>query len=63
MGSWRKSLAIALGIPSTILGLFFGLQELVRAQLITQNIAQTILILVVVMMLIKMIQVSWKKKK
>ena len=63
MSSWKKALAIALGLPSTILGVFFGFQELVKAGIITQGFAQSFLIIVVVLMLIKMIQVSWKKKK
>jgi len=63
MSSWKKALAIALGLPSTIIGVFFGFQELVKAGIITQGFAQGFLIIVVVLMLIKMIQVSWKKKK
>ncbi len=63
MSSWKKALAIALGIPSTILGVFFALQEIVKIGLITQGFAQSILISVVVLMLIQMILVSWKKKK
>ncbi len=63
MSSWQKALAIALGLPSTILGVFFGFQELVKLGVLTQGVAQGFLIAVVVVMLIKMIQVSWKKKK
>ncbi len=63
MTSWQKALAIALGLPSTIMGIFFVFQELVGHGIITQGWAQVILISVVVVMLIKMIQVSWKKKK
>jgi hypothetical protein len=63
VSSWKKALAIALGIPSTILGVFFALQEIVKIGLITQGFAQSILISVVVLMLIQMILVSWKKKK
>lgn len=63
MSSWQKALALALGLPSTILGVFFLFQELVSQGLITQGVAQAVLIGVVVIMLIKMIQVSWKKKK
>lgn len=63
MSSWQKALAIALGLPSTILGVFFAFQELVKLGYITQGVAQGILIAVVLVMLIKMIQVSWKKKK
>jgi hypothetical protein len=62
MTSWKKALAIALGLPSTILGVFLGFQELVKVGLISQGVAQGFLIAVVVLMLIKMIQVSWKKK-
>lgn len=63
MTSWKKALALALGLPSTILGVFFLFQELVNLGYVTQGAAQGILIAVVVLMLIKMIQVSWKKKK
>ena len=63
MNSWKKALALALGLPSTILGVFFAFQELVKAGFISQYVAQGVLIAVVVSMLIKMIQVSWKKKK
>ncbi len=63
MTSWQKALAIALGLPSTILGVFFGFQELVKHGVITQGWAQVVLIAVVILMLVKMIQVSWKKKK
>ncbi len=63
MTSWQKALAIALGLPSTIMGVFFGFQELVKHGVITQGWAQAALILVVLVMLVKMIQVSWKKKK
>jgi hypothetical protein len=63
MTSWKKALALALGLPSTILGVFFAFQELVKVGLISQGGAQGFLIAIVVVMLIKMIQVSWKKKK
>lgn len=63
MTSWQKALAIALGLPSTILGVFFGFQALVEHNVISQGVAQGLLIAIVVVMLIKMIQVSWKKKK
>jgi hypothetical protein len=63
MSDWKKALAIALGLPSTILGVFLGFQELVEARVISQEFAQSFLILTVVLMLLKMIQVSWKKKK
>lgn len=63
MSSWQKALALALGLPSTILGVFFLFQELVKLGYISQYVAQGVLIGVVVLMLIKMIQVSWKKKK
>lgn len=62
MKSWQKVLALALGLPSTILGIFFLFQELVKMGLVTQGWAQIILILVVSSILIKMIMVSWKKK-
>jgi uncharacterized membrane protein YfcA len=62
MKSWQKALALALGLPSTILGIFLGFQEVVKAGYISQEWAQVILLLAVVLILIKMIQVSWKKK-
>lgn len=62
MKSWQKALALALGLPSTILGIFLGFQEVVKAGYISQEWAQSILLLAVVLILIKMIQVSWKKK-
>jgi hypothetical protein len=63
MTSWKKALALALGLPSTILGVFFAFQELVKLGYISQGGAQSFLIVVVVVILIKMIQVSWKKKQ
>lgn len=62
MNSWQKALALALGLPSTILGIFFGFQAIVDAGYISQGWAQGILVAAVVLILIKMIQVSWKKK-
>lgn len=62
MSSWKKVLVIALGIPSTMLGIFFVFQELVKKNIVTQGFAQGILIAAVVSMLIKMIRISWKKK-
>ena len=62
MKSWQKALALALGLPSTILGIFFGFQALVEAGVVSQGWAQIILISAVVVILIKMIQVTWKKK-
>lgn len=62
MKSWQKTLALALGLPSTILGVFFGFQEMVKLGLVTQGQAQAILILTVCSILIRMILVSWKKK-
>lgn len=62
MKSWQKALALALGLPSTILGIFLGFQELVKAGFISQEWAQVILLLSVVLILINMIKVSWKKK-
>jgi hypothetical protein len=63
MTSWKKALALALGLPSTILGVFFFFQELVKLGYVSQGVAQGVLVAVVVVMLIKMIQVSWKKRK
>lgn len=62
MKSWQKALALALGLPSTIIGVFFGFQELVKLGIVTQGQAQIILILAVCSILIRMILVSWKKK-
>ena len=62
MKSWQMALALALGLPATILGIFFGFQAVVKAGLISQGWAQLILILAVSLILFKMIQVSWKKK-
>jgi prepilin signal peptidase PulO-like enzyme (type II secretory pathway) len=62
MTSWKKALALALGLPSTILGVFFAFQELVKLGYISQGVAQGVLIAVVVSILIKMIMVTWKKK-
>jgi len=62
MTSWKKALALALGLPSTIIGVFFVFQELVKKGLITQGVAQGVLLAVVTLILIKMIMISWKKK-
>lgn len=62
MKSWHKALALALGLPSTILGIFLGFQEVVKAGYISQGWAQVILLVSVTLILLKMIQVSWKKK-
>jgi len=61
MTSWKKALALALGLPSTIIGVFLVFQELVKMNLISQGVAQGILLAVVTSILIKMIMVSWKK--
>lgn len=62
MTSWKKALALALGLPSTIIGIFFLFQELVKMGVVSQGWAQIILLAVVGAILIKMIMVSWKKK-
>jgi hypothetical protein len=62
MTSWKKALALALGLPSTIIGVFLLFQEIVKMGYISQGTAQVILIAIVCVILIKMIQVSWKKK-
>jgi len=62
MTSWKKVLALAMGLPSTILGIFFLFQELVKAGIVTQGFAQGLLIAVVVSILVRMILISWKKK-
>jgi len=61
MTSWKKALALALGLPSTILGTFFLMQELVSLGYISSGISQIVLISIVVSILIKMVMVSWKK--
>lgn len=62
MNRWKKALALALGLPSTIIGVFFLFQEFVKLGYISQGVAQGILIAVVCSILIKMIMVTWKKK-
>jgi hypothetical protein len=62
MTSWKKALALALGLPSTIIGVFFAFQELVKLGYVSQGMAQLILLAVVTLILIKMILVTWKKK-
>jgi hypothetical protein len=62
LNSWQKALALALGLPSTIIALFFITQQLVEMGIVTQGWAQIILLAVVCSILIKMIMVSWKKK-
>lgn len=62
MTSWKKALALALGLPSTIIGVFFGFQELVKLGYVSQGLAQLMLLAVVSAILIKMILVTWKKK-
>jgi hypothetical protein len=63
MSSWKKVLALAMGLPSIILGIFFLFQELVKLGHVSQGVAQGVLIGTVVAILIKMIMVSWKRKK
>lgn len=62
MTSWKKALALALGLPSTIIAVFFLFQEIVKLGYVSQGLAQGLLVAVVVSILIKMIMVSWKKK-
>lgn len=62
MKSWQKALALALGLPSTIISIFLVFQELVERGVISQGVAITILVLAISSMLFKMIQVTWKKK-
>ncbi|HXH74489.1 MAG TPA: hypothetical protein VNJ08_05965 [Bacteriovoracaceae bacterium] len=62
MNDWKKALALALGLPSTIIGIFFAFQELVKRDIVSQGVAQLILIAAVVLILFKMIMVTWKKK-
>lgn len=63
MTSWKKALAIALGLPSTILGLFILTQKLVEHDVLSQGMAQLLIIVIVLLMLLKMIKVTWKKNK
>jgi hypothetical protein len=62
MKSWQKALALALGLPSTIIGIFLVFQQLVEKGLISQTVATIILVLSICSILFKMIQVTWKKK-
>lgn len=66
-GSLRKFLlvmGIALGLPSTIVGLFFILYQLVQKQIISWNALLIILLVVVVYMLFLMVKnVVGKKNK
>lgn len=62
MKSWQKALALALGLPSTIIGIFLVFQELVNRKVISQTVATIILVLAICSILFKMIQVTWKKK-
>lgn len=62
MTSWKKALALAMGLPSTILGVFLLFQKLVEMKLVSQGVAQLVLVSIVILILIKMILVSWKKK-
>lgn len=62
MKSWQKALALALGLPSTIIGIFLVFQQLVEKGVISQTVATIILVLSICSILFKMIQVTWKKK-
>jgi hypothetical protein len=62
MKSWQKALALALGLPSTIIGIFLVFQQLVERGVISQTVATIILVLSICSILFKMIQVTWKKK-
>jgi hypothetical protein len=62
MKSWQRALALALGLPSTIIGIFLVFQELVEKNIISQTTSTIILVLSICSILIKMIQVTWKKK-
>lgn len=62
MKSWQKALALALGLPSTIIGIFLVFQQLVEKGVISQTVATVILVLSICSILFKMIQVTWKKK-
>lgn len=63
MNSWKKALALALGLPSTIIGVFFAFQELVKIGVVSQGQAQLILISVVTLILAKMVLINGKKNK
>lgn len=63
--STRKFLIVmglALGLPSTIVGLFFLLYQLVQSEIISWNVLLIILLAVVVYMLVLMVKNGLVKK-
>lgn len=56
-----KVLALAMALPSTILGLFLVLQQLVDRELISNNIALIILVLIILNILFLMVRYVFKK--
>ncbi len=61
MNDWKKAMVLALGLPSTILGTFFLLNELVKKELISDISSTVILISVILVVLIKMAQIKGGK--
>jgi hypothetical protein len=62
LNSWKKILALSLGLPSTIIGCFLLLQQLVELKVINQTVGLLLLVVVIIVILIKMIGISWTKK-
>ncbi len=62
MKKYLAVLALALGLPSTILGLFAVLYQLVQKGVISWNIALSVLILVIINILYLMIRYVNKRK-
>jgi Na+(H+)/acetate symporter ActP len=62
LNSWKKILALSLGLPSTIIGSFILLQHLVDLKIIDQTVALILLVVIILFILGKMIGISWKKK-
>lgn len=55
-------MGLAVGLPSTIVGVFFVLYQLVQKEIISWNMLLTILLVVVVYMLILMVKNGLDKK-
>lgn len=55
-------MGLAVGLPSTIVGLFFLLYQLVQNQIISWNVLLIILLVVVVYMLILMVKNGLARK-
>jgi hypothetical protein len=57
-----KVMGLALGLPSLVLGLFFGLYSLVEAKLISWTIALALIVIVIFNALILMVKYGMAKK-